>query len=91
MTGSDLTRTQLDILKLEATSWPRKGAKISAFRRLYPGVTETGYYVVLLALIHNPAAYECEGGAYADLLRRLERDHKAEVVRRAGLRSVPGE
>jgi len=89
MTDSDLTKMQLDILHLESQTWSQAGEKISAFKRLYPHVTETGYYLALLVMLSKPAAYEVDGQRYAAMLRRLDETQKAEFARRVGLRSVP--
>jgi hypothetical protein len=89
MTDTDLSRMQLDILHLESQTWSKAGEKISAFKRLYPHVTEIGYLMALLVLIDTPAAYEFDGQRYAAMLRRLDETQKAEFARRVGLRSVP--
>ncbi len=89
MTEKDLTKMQRDILALESRTWPRAGEKISEFRKLYPSVTETGYYSALLVLLNTPAAYEYDGQRYGAMLRRLDETQRAEFARRVGLRSVP--
>lgn len=90
MTDSDqsLDRLQRDILELEARTWKQAGAKISEFRRRHPRITETGYYLALLRLLENPAAYEYGGRRYAPMLKRLSEKHQAELARRLGLRQA---
>jgi hypothetical protein len=89
MTDNDLTRMQRDILHLESQTWSQPGEKISAFRKLYPRVTETGYDLALLVLLSKPAAYEFDNQRYAPMLRQLDGAQKVAFARRVGLRSVP--
>lgn len=88
MTDKDLSQLQLDILDLESKTWRLAGSKISAFRQLHPLVTETGYYLALLRMLDNQAAYEYDGQRYAPLLKRLSETHRAELAQRVGLRSA---
>jgi hypothetical protein len=85
-TDQGLSRLQRDILELEARTWKQPGSKISEFRRRHPRITETGYYLALLRLLENPAAYEYGGRRYAPLLSRLSEKHQVELARRASLR-----
>lgn len=87
MTDRDLSKLQLDILELESRTWKLPGEKISAFRQLYPRVTETGYYVALLMLLGEPKAYEYDGRRYASMLRRLDQAYGDGLDRRVKFRT----
>lgn len=87
MSDGSLSRLQRDILILEARTWTRPGEKFTEFRRRHPGVTQTGYDVALLRLLHDPRAYEYAGRRYAAMLTRLHRHHEAALERRLGLRT----
>jgi hypothetical protein len=86
-----LSRLQLDILELEARTWPLDGAKISEFRRRHPNITETAYYVALHRMLTNQAALEHGNHRYAPMLRRLHQQQSAQIDRRNERRPVTSE
>lgn len=75
---------QRDILELESQTWSQDGSKISEFRRRYPRVTETAYYLVLNRLLSDQRAYEHDDRRYAPMLVRLNELQAQEIARRAG-------
>lgn len=83
-----LSRLQLDILELEATSWREEGSKITEFRRRHPSVTATGYTVALLRLLDDRRAYEYDGGRYEQVLNRIQRLHAEREAERGAVRGV---
>jgi hypothetical protein len=79
-----LTRLQLDILELEAQTWRLAGSKHSEFRRRWPNVTETAYYLALSRMLDDERAQRHS----PVLVNRLCRLRDEEIARRAAVRSV---
>lgn len=78
-----LSSLQLDVLELEGRTWKLAGSKHSEFRRRWPHITETAYYLALNRMLDDERAQRHSPA----LINRLRRLRDEEIARRA---AAPG-